>query len=115
MTAGDVLTDVRRMLNDSGASPRWPAPTLLRYVSEAEREVKRLRPDLFLSSSTAMDSPSDSTEGADDLVLDESSRSVLVDLVSSRALMEDSADAGNRELAGVYRAQAYAALGVGNG
>lgn len=112
MTAGDVLTDARRMLNDEGGAPRWTTPRLLRYVSEAEREVRRLRPDLFFSSSAAMDTPADSTDLTDDLVLDEDSRSALVDLVCARALLEDAEDTQNRELALLYRSQAYDMLGV---
>ncbi len=114
MTAGAVISEVRRALNDEGGTSRWPTPTLLRYVGDAEREVARLRPDLFLSSGSVMLTPSDPSSSSAAVVLGEDNRAVLVDLVSARALLEDQ-DAGNREQAAVYEGRAYAALGVPRG
>lgn len=114
MTAGAVILEVRRTLNDEGGARRWPTPTLLKYVGDAEREVARLRPDLFLSSGSVMLTPSDPASSSTDVVLGEENRAVLVDLVSARALFEDS-DTGNRDQAAVFEGRAYAALGVPRG
>ena len=62
MTVEDVLTDVRRELRDTDPNNyRWPDATLWRYLGDAERMIKRWRPDLFLQTNNTMSTTAEYT------------------------------------------------------
>jgi hypothetical protein len=109
MTAGDIIDTVRRRLNDLiEGEESWPDSVLLEYLSNAEKRVKAERPDLFLGSGDAMQTPSELTATTDTLTLDEKSRPALVAWVCHEALSEDhedttNQDEANRQLLSFYR------------
>lgn len=103
MTAGEVLTVVRRTLNDQIAGRyRWGDPELLRYLSDAQRALYAARTDAFLSGST-VDKPVELTATTDTMKVDEEFRLPLMQLTCAYALEEDSEDRGRPELAVRYR------------
>lgn len=116
MTAQDVIDGVRDQLNDEDESnERWIDEKLLRYVDEAQKRIRHIRPDLFLSAADAMQTAGTIDAVGDVLILDEDNRQSLVDLVCSRALFQDSSDTMNVKRAGSYRKAAMDELRVPSG
>jgi len=109
MTAGQVLTEVRRLLSDVGSS-RWSDPVLLRYLSNAVRFVAGMRADLLLQEDGTITEVSELNYGADEIGLPEDVRGILADLTASSALQEDSDDRVNMERAAAYEDRAVARL-----
>tara|TARA_Y100000310_G_scaffold149860_1_gene149246 strand:+ start:1279 stop:1635 length:357 start_codon:yes stop_codon:yes gene_type:complete len=113
MTAQDVIDDVRQHLRDDTAGNyRWTDATLLVHLSDAERQFYQMRPDLFLTSSSTMDTPVDLTDVGDTLKLDEDNRKALVSWVSALALEEDAADEANLARAVSLKNNVLRRLGV---
>ena len=113
MTASDVLTQIRRMLNDSAAGNyRWPNSTLLTYLTDVQIAVRQYRPDLFLSSAGTITEPSTGLSLNDTLSLDESYRTMFVDLVCARALKEEADDAENMRRSNEHLQSGFERLGV---
>ena len=111
MTVEDVLTDVRRELRDTDPNNyRWPDATLWRYLGDAERMIKRWRPDLFLQTNNTMSTTAEYTANDDDTILAEDERYALSSLVCSRALGEDSDDAVNAARSNSLFARAHISL-----
>lgn len=107
MLASDVITSVRRILNDENAGAyRWPTPTLLRYLSEAQFKIYRWRPDLFLDSSSEIVEPSNITSAGTTISLAERWREAIANIVAGKALQEDSDDTINQN-----RARYFGVLG----
>lgn len=111
MIASDVIDRVRAELNDTAAGQyRWDDDTLLGYLSDAQRQLKDLRPDVFLSGASML-TPGELTATSDALSVDEKYRTALVYLVSGLVLEEDQSDA-NVEKATYYEARAMKVLGL---
>lgn len=111
MTSQDVLTMARLALNDV-ESVRWTNAVLLQYLSDGVYEAYRVRPDLRLSSATALATERDISQMGTTLNIGSQYRQSLADYVCSRALMEDSADQHNADRAVMYKTAFYQGLGV---
>ena len=102
ITAGTVITIARQKLHDTVISPnteadcRWRDTVLYSYLDSAHRDVYRLRPDLFLSSTgNAITGLTTITGTSSTVVLSASFRECLAYAVASAALAEDTDDPAN--------------------
>jgi hypothetical protein len=113
MIASEVITVVRRMLNDEDAAAyRWPDLNLLQYLSDAQRTLVRFRPDLLLTAADAVASAVEVDDLSDVLIVGTDSRVILATLVCAQAFSEDSDDGGNLKRAQVCESSAYRMMGV---
>lgn len=109
MTAGDVLAVARRDLADADGK-RWPDAVLFTYLTDAQEELKRKRPDRFHTGSTplAVVVASDLT---DVLTLPAGNRDTLAAWVTYRALGEDDADKADASRAMQFMGRFQASIG----
>ncbi len=105
MTAADVLEVVRRTLNDEEqeARQRWDDPTLLRYLSSAQRALFQVRSEAFMGPGGVTDRPVELAATTDTMKVDEQFRDPLMHLTCAMALEEDSEDRARPELAQRHR------------
>ena len=116
MIVSDVLIDVRRELRDTDPNNyRWPDETLWRYLGDAERMIKRWRPDLFLQTNNSMSTTAEYDANDDTLVLSDDERMGLTALVCSRSLGEDADDTVNANRSNDYFVKAHNNLVGGGG
>ena len=111
MTVADVIAEARNLLDDVPEA-RWTPEILWNYLEDAQRELLRIRPALFYTTSDTMAAIAAITDKTDELVLDENVRHPLALLVAASALSEDAADTNNMKLADMYIDKARKLVGV---
>ncbi len=115
MTAQNVIDSVRQLLRDTDASNyRWTDAVVLVHLSDGEREFYQMRPDLFLNSSSTIDTPVDLTAVGDTMKLDEDNRNKLASWVAALVLEEDAAEETNLRRAELMKQNVMRDLGVLN-
>lgn len=99
MLASDVITVVRRILNDEDEPLyRWTDVALVRYVDFAQRALKKSRPDLLYSGG-AMTPATEVTATSTALAFDEDSLEALAHYVVAMGFTEDGDETGNESRA----------------
>lgn len=101
MTAQEVVTSARYLLDDTTATYRWDNTRLLEYVNDGVRDLVRHRPDLLLDTDHTLKTVSDKNL-TDTLILGAGMRQALAYYTASRALSEDGADTSNLQRGELY-------------
>jgi len=103
MTAGDVISRLRKQVQDEVKPYRWLDTLMLEYLSDTIQEVARVRPDLAADLDWTQQDVVDVTDTADVLVYDESVRAALVFGSAERVYLDEDADQGNVRQAQIMR------------
>lgn len=106
LTAQEVITDARLNLNDHSEPYYHTDADLLRNVTDASVKLSQDRPDLLLTLAGALEPVVAVTALGQTLIYDFDMKEALVNYVSYLALMTDSEDTQNLNLAQVNM-QAY--------
>lgn len=88
MLASDVITRVRRTLNDIGPFFKWNDDELIDCLNETAAEIYRRRPDCVIIAGEdefSIDPPDEIDDMSDDVAIDSSFRSALVNGICGRA------------------------------
>lgn len=101
MTAGQVITEVRRITGDTEET-RWSSANLLLSIKDGLHETKRKRPDLWISGPGVMLDPPDTLLSGDVLSLPDQYKAALANYAAWRLYLEESDDQANRERAAVH-------------
>jgi len=91
MTAADVITPARYILNDT-AKTRWTDPMLLEWTEDGQRDAVKRRPDIYVFSGSeeiVTPDPGEVAATSTTLVIEEAYRSALVNYVCWRALSQE--------------------------
>ena len=116
MIAGDVIADVRKneLHDDIPGAYRWTDGELLDFLTFAQQEAHRYRPDLFLDEDGDMTRPVKAVALETVLPGDEMLLRPLSFHVCSQALSADGSDEANIKRGGEYVGRFLQAL-VGGG
>ena len=101
VTAGDIITEARGLLNDASAV-RWTNAALFRYIFAGENQMAGNHPETQLSDDdTKIDYPTPTllTQVTDYTTISVEHAKPLVHFVVAQAFLEDADDAGNLKLA----------------
>ena len=98
MTGSDVVTEARYILNDvSGV--RWTDAEMLKWVSAAQREIVRRRPEARFASSVLATDLSNPSALSDTLEIEEDYKGPMTDYICYRCFQKDADFSTNRKRA----------------
>jgi hypothetical protein len=102
MLVSAAIARARDLLQDTKATPRWPDPEMLRYVSDGQAEVASVRPDSLYISGVVVTAPPEISAVGQTLAVQDKFVPALVDYICYRCLMKDAEHAANEKLAKTY-------------
>lgn len=101
MTAQQVVTAARYLLDDTETTYRWDNTRLLQYVNDGVFDLVRRKPELLLSGDHTLRVVTEKNL-SDTLIVGTGQRQALAYYTASRALSEDGADTTNLQRAELY-------------
>lgn len=103
MTAAEVLTRVRRILQDDFEPYRFSDAYLLGCLSDAQQELGRLRPDLLVTTTFTITALTDITSISTSLAFDVTMREAIAYLTCEQVYLTEDGDDGNLAMAAAMR------------
>jgi len=99
MLASDVINRARVILRDENTPYRWSDVSLLLWLNDGQREIVLERPDALFDSDADLKTLTEATATTDELTLEDSWRTPLMDYICFMAFQQDSDDTANQQRA----------------
>ncbi len=101
LTVNEVLNRTRVLINDTG-STRFTNASMFLWLSDAVREVRRLRPSTTLDTDGNLTTFTEITGTGDTIPLDDDWRNTITNYMCYRGFSEDAVDQATKNKATHY-------------